>query len=120
MGDDEFGYMLADILTQNGVDSSGMRFDAHARTSLAFFSLKRDGEPEFLYYRNPSADMLLRPEQVDMKLIKKVSSSVSRKYVELQRSFYANIHINKKLYWDSKSSFLNINISLIHFLWVWL
>lgn len=74
VGEDEFGHMLADILKQNGVDSSGMRFDAHTRTSLAFVSFKRDAKPEFLYYRNPSADMLLRPEEVDMTLINRVSS----------------------------------------------
>lgn len=72
VGKDEFGYMLSDILKQNGVDNSGLLFDAHARTALAFYHLKSDGEPEFLFYRNPSADMLLRPAEIDVKLIKKV------------------------------------------------
>lgn len=72
MGNDEFGHMLSDILKQNGVDNSGMIFDEDARTSLAFYSLKSDGEPQFLFYRNPSADILLRPQDIDMNLIKKV------------------------------------------------
>ena len=64
--------MLADILKQNGVDNSGLLFDANARTMLAFYALKSDGEPQFLFYRHPSADMLIRPEELDVKLIKKV------------------------------------------------
>ncbi|KAI4356858.1 hypothetical protein L6164_000845 [Bauhinia variegata] len=73
VGEDEFGYMLADILKQNGVDSSGMRFDANARTSLTFVALNSDGKHEFIFYRNPSADMLLRAEELDVNLIKKAS-----------------------------------------------
>jgi fructokinase len=64
--------MLADILKQNNVDSSGMRFDPNARTALAFVTLKNDGEREFMFYRNPSADMLLHKNEVDGNLIKKV------------------------------------------------
>lgn len=37
-------YMLADILVQNNVDNSGMRFDPHARTALPFATLRDDGE----------------------------------------------------------------------------
>lgn len=72
MGEDEFGHMLADILKQNNVDNSGMRFDANARTALAFVTLRADGEREFMFFRNPSADMLLRENELDADLIKKV------------------------------------------------
>jgi len=72
VGNDEFGCMLSDILKQNGVDSSGLVFDDDARTALAFYALKSNGEPEFLFYRNPSADMLLRPHEIDLSLVKKV------------------------------------------------
>ncbi|KAK7256667.1 hypothetical protein RIF29_30122 [Crotalaria pallida] len=71
VGKDEFGYLLSDILKQNGVDNSGLLFEEDARTGLAFYQLKSDGEPEFMFYRNPSADMLLRPAEIDVKLIKK-------------------------------------------------
>ncbi|KAK7394858.1 hypothetical protein VNO78_15399 [Psophocarpus tetragonolobus] len=73
VGNDEFGYMLSDILKQNGVDNSGLLFDDDARTALAFYALKSNGEPEFMFYRNPSADVLLRPDEVDMNLIKKAT-----------------------------------------------
>ncbi|KAL8120920.1 hypothetical protein AgCh_017917 [Apium graveolens] len=42
--DDEFGYMLADILKKNKVNNSGMRFDPAARTALVFVILRSDGE----------------------------------------------------------------------------
>ncbi|KAK6920221.1 Carbohydrate kinase PfkB [Dillenia turbinata] len=71
VGADEFGYMLADILKQNKVDSSGMRFDPNARTALAFVTLRADGEREFMFFRNPSADMLLCDSELDRDLIKK-------------------------------------------------
>jgi fructokinase len=64
--------MLADILKQNNVDTSGMRFDSDARTALAFVTLRADGEREFLFFRNPSADMLLDKSELDHNLIEKV------------------------------------------------
>lgn len=71
VGKDEFGYMLADILKKNGVNTDGVLFDEHARTALAFVTLKKDGEREFMFYRNPSADMLLKESELKMDLIKK-------------------------------------------------
>ncbi|XP_043691412.1 probable fructokinase-7 isoform X1 [Telopea speciosissima] len=74
VGADEFGYMLADILKQNNVNNSGMRFDPGARTALAFVTLRADGEREFMFFRHPSADMLLRESELDVDLIKKQAS----------------------------------------------
>ncbi|RAL46630.1 hypothetical protein DM860_004909 [Cuscuta australis] len=71
VGEDEFGFMLADILMENNVNKEGMRFDPGARTALAFVTLRKDGEREFMFYRNPSADMLLQPNELDFELIKK-------------------------------------------------
>ncbi|XP_010443953.1 PREDICTED: probable fructokinase-7 [Camelina sativa] len=71
VGDDEFGRMLADILRLNNVDNSGMRFDHNARTALAFVTLRADGEREFLFFRHPSADMLLLESELDKNLIQK-------------------------------------------------
>ncbi|EXC32163.1 Putative fructokinase-5 [Morus notabilis] len=70
VGDDEFGRMLSNILKENNVNNSGVRFDQTARTALAFVTLRADGEREFLFFRNPSADMLLREAELDIALIK--------------------------------------------------
>ncbi|KAH1155672.1 hypothetical protein GLYMA_18G224402v4 [Glycine max] len=69
VGNDEFGHLLSDILKQNGVDNSGLLFDDHARTALGFYALKSNGESEFMFYRNPSSDVLLRPDEIDMNLV---------------------------------------------------
>lgn len=69
LGDDEFGRMLASILKDYGVSVDGILFDQGARTALAFVTLKADGEREFMFYRNPSADMLLREDELNVKLI---------------------------------------------------
>ncbi|TVT98544.1 hypothetical protein EJB05_56156 [Eragrostis curvula] len=71
VGDDEFGYMLSDILKENNVNNQGLLFDPHARTALAFVTLRSDGEREFMFFRNPSADMLLEEKELDLDLIRK-------------------------------------------------
>lgn len=71
LGDDEFGKMLANILKDNGVIDGGICFDSAARTALAFVTLRADGEREFMFYRNPSADMLLREDELNLDLIRK-------------------------------------------------
>ena len=69
VGDDPFGHFLADTLRGEGVDTTPLRFTAEARTALAFVSLRADGEREFMFYRHPSADMLLTPADVDQAAI---------------------------------------------------
>ncbi|KAG0577862.1 hypothetical protein KC19_5G187000 [Ceratodon purpureus] len=73
VGDDEFGYMLCDVLKDQKVETKGVRFDAHARTALAFVTLRSDGEREFMFYRNPSADMLFEIQELDTDLLKQAS-----------------------------------------------
>ncbi|CAL0299937.1 unnamed protein product [Lupinus luteus] len=73
VGDDEFGRMLVDILGKNKVNTDGVCFDMGARTALAFVTLRKDGEREFMFYRNPSADMLLKESELNMALIKKAT-----------------------------------------------
>jgi fructokinase len=73
VGDDEFGHMLADVLKSNKVDVEGLRFDSNARTALAFVTLRSDGEREFMFFRNPSADMLMVPSELDEDLIRRSS-----------------------------------------------
>ncbi|MFN8377937.1 MAG: PfkB family carbohydrate kinase [Anaerolineae bacterium] len=69
VGDDPFGRYLAGVLEADGVDVRGLRFSPDARTALAFVSLGPGGERSFVFYRNPSADMLMRPEDVDLSLV---------------------------------------------------
>lgn len=70
VGDDPFGRRLAADLAAEAVDVSGLRFDPDVRTALAFVALGVDGEREFSFYRHPSADMLYRPEEVDLDAVR--------------------------------------------------
>jgi fructokinase len=64
VGDDPFGRFLEQTFSSAGVDTRYMRFDAAARTGLAFVSLQANGERDFVFYRNPSADMLYAPSEI--------------------------------------------------------
>ena len=70
VGDDAFGRFLERTFADSDVDTSRMLFDETARTGLAFVSLTAAGVPEFMFYRNPSADMLLAPEELDADFIR--------------------------------------------------
>lgn len=69
VGDDPFGHYLAGVLAAEGVDVRSLRFSAEARTALAFVSLGPGGERDFVFYRHPSADMLMQPEDVEMSVV---------------------------------------------------
>jgi fructokinase len=66
LGDDEFGHYLRETLADHGVDTRGVVFTSRARTGLAFVELSADGGRRFLFYRHPSADMTIGPEDVDV------------------------------------------------------
>ncbi len=69
VGDEAFGHHLADILRQEGVDVRGMRFDREARTGMAFIAMPDENTAEFVFYRNPGADMRLRADELDRGLL---------------------------------------------------
>lgn len=69
VGDDPFGRFLADVLGAEGIDITGLRFSEKARTMLAFVALGVDGERSFNFYRHPSADMLMTPDDVATEVI---------------------------------------------------
>ena len=69
VGDDPFGHYLSGVLAEEGVNIDGLRFSSEARTMLAFVSLGDDGERSFMFYRHPSADMLMAADDVDMSII---------------------------------------------------
>ncbi|HEX2951390.1 MAG TPA: PfkB family carbohydrate kinase [Armatimonadota bacterium] len=69
VGDDEFGRYLAQVLADRGVNTAGLRYSDEANTTLAFVALREDGEREFIFYRNPGADMLYGPGDLDEQLI---------------------------------------------------
>ena len=69
VGNDEFGRFLAKELADRRVDVSGLRFSNQAHTTLAFVALRNDGERDFIFYRNPGADMLYSANDIDRPLV---------------------------------------------------
>lgn len=69
VGNEPFGDVLIDTLKREGVETGSIRQDSRARTALAFVTLTKDGERDFMFYRHPSADMLFHPDDVDLAAI---------------------------------------------------
>lgn len=65
VGRDEFGKFLESQLKDSGVDVSQIRFTSEARTTLAFVSVTKTGERDFVFYRHPGADEFLTPRDLD-------------------------------------------------------
>jgi fructokinase len=65
LGNDAFGDFLVEKLVEAGVETDKIYRTGEANTALAFVSLKENGERDFLFYRNPSADLLLSEEEVE-------------------------------------------------------
>ncbi|WP_159881762.1 PfkB family carbohydrate kinase [Paenibacillus puerhi] len=64
LGIDAFGDFLIETLAGLQVDVRHVRRTSEAGTGLAFVSLSSDGNRDFSFYRNPSADMLLTAQEV--------------------------------------------------------
>lgn len=69
VGRDSYGDFLRRTLGNNGVDVTGLSVDPSQHTTLAIVSLDEHGERGFSFYRDPSADVNLRFEDVPAELL---------------------------------------------------
>jgi fructokinase len=69
VGEDAFGDHLIDTLNREGVETRGMRRDPQARTTLAFIAMPDPHHAEFVFYRNPGADLQLQAQELDRELL---------------------------------------------------
>ena len=69
MGKDMFGTYLKETLENEGVDTKGVKLDKGYSTTLAFVRKNDDGERDFVFYRNNSADLNLNFNEINLKLI---------------------------------------------------
>ena len=69
VGQDQFGTLLKDTITEVGIDSTRLVMDPEVNTTLAFVHTFPDGDREFSFYRNPGADMMLSESDVDPEFI---------------------------------------------------
>lgn len=64
LGLDNFGDKIVDELKKYNIGINHVIRTDEANTALAFVSLKNDGNRDFSFYRNPSADMLMNENQI--------------------------------------------------------
>lgn len=70
VGKDGFGDQLTKGLVETGIDTTGLQYDESVHTTLAVVHTYADGDRDFSFYRNPGADMMLKPEEVNEDIIK--------------------------------------------------
>jgi fructokinase len=70
VGADAFGDYLKAVLEEQDVATGGMRVDEQARTTLAFIAMPDVYSAEFVFYRNPGADLMLRADEIDESLLR--------------------------------------------------
>ena len=70
VGDDAFGRLLKEELKGRGVNVTGVIADPAVFTTMAFVTIGKDGARTFSFARRPGADTCLRPEEVDLEMIR--------------------------------------------------
>ena len=70
VGQDAFGRLLVDAVKEQGIDTTGVRYDDNVHTTLAFVQTAADGDRDFSFYRNPGADMMLTADEVNPEVVK--------------------------------------------------
>jgi fructokinase len=69
VGNDQFGKFLSEVLKEQGVNISQLKFDDNHMTTLAFVSLQSSGERDFIF--NKGASEKLKFDEIDHKLLTK-------------------------------------------------
>ncbi len=68
VGNEAFGRHIFETVGKYGVDTAGIQFDNEVNTGLAFIGLPTAFTREFLFYRNPGADMRISFEEIPEEL----------------------------------------------------
>ena len=69
VGDDMFGAQLRQVAQDAGICMDALTLDRQVRTTLAFVKTLPGGDRDFSFYRNPGADMMLTPEEIDADMV---------------------------------------------------
>lgn len=70
IGNDIHGRFLKDAIMEAGIGLDGLVMSDEVHTTLAFVSIDGSGDRSFSFYRNPGADMALRPDEVNLDMIR--------------------------------------------------
>ncbi|HNF95896.1 MAG TPA: carbohydrate kinase [Pseudomonadota bacterium] len=118
VGSDAFGRFIKQKLDSEGVAVDGIASHKSARTGVTFVSVAATGERSFLFYRHPSADMLVTTAEVTPPLILRGrlfhfgSSSLSR---EPARA--ATLHALELVNKQRKQRIVSCDLNLRPHLW---
>lgn len=100
VGNDEFGKLLKNTISEQKIDSIGLVMDPDAKTTLAFVDNDETGDRSFSFYRKPGAGMMLREDEVNYELIDNCRifhfGSLSMMDEPVRFSTYAMIDYDKK------------------------
>lgn len=69
VGEDMFGKLLKDTITEAGINADYLRMDKEVPTTLAFVQTFENGDRDFSFYRKPGADMMLKEEELPLDVI---------------------------------------------------
>lgn len=69
VGNDALGNMLAADVKALGIDTRGLIRDSQVHTTLAFVHKLPNNDRDFSFYRNPGADMMLTPDELNMEIL---------------------------------------------------
>ena len=67
LAQDNFGRLLLQVLQANQVDTRFVPITSEGNTTLALVTLQEDGQREFTFYRQRTADTLLEPDELDTR-----------------------------------------------------
>lgn len=70
VGEDAFGKMLHDVLSELEIETSGLCYDSSVPTTLALVHHMPNGDRDFSFYRNPGADVMLNEQELSYNLIR--------------------------------------------------
>ena len=66
LSSDPFGTALKEFMDSEGIDTSLLRFSHDHKTSLAFVASDKNGVPDYMFYRENTADMNLKLDEVSL------------------------------------------------------
>lgn len=73
LAEDSFGRLLLHVLQENGVDTRFVTTTVEGNTTLVLVTLQEDGQREFTFYRQRTADTLLEARDLERAIWKEVA-----------------------------------------------
>ena len=116
VGNDLFGRLIRDIMSQAGVNTDGLRIDPNKPTTLAVVGLGEGGEREFLFYRNGTADVALDVGDVSVDYLRRGQvlhfGTVSLATASSRHATLAAVHLAREL-----GLVISLDVNLRQSLW---